>query len=149
MIEIFLLYLSIPSRINFLQLGRYSLLGEQRFRCQFEQRFDFFSFNKALSMPWIGKRCCTSIRVSFLNRASIPLESDTFGRHFVELKFLAFSNRCRHKAKFPSGSNTDSFTNCLQDNELSLIDWYAAVIKKLIKLILSITRYVVADAYFS
>jgi hypothetical protein len=30
-----------------------------------------------------------------------------------------------------------------------LLDWYAAVIKKQIKLILSITKYVVADAYFS
>jgi hypothetical protein len=32
MIEIFMLYLSIPSRINFPQLGRYSLFGEHRFR---------------------------------------------------------------------------------------------------------------------
>jgi hypothetical protein len=31
MIEIFMLYLSIPSRINFLQLGQYSFFGEQRF----------------------------------------------------------------------------------------------------------------------
>jgi len=46
MIEIFMLYLSIPSRINFLQFGRYSRFGEQRFRSQFEQGFDFFSFNK-------------------------------------------------------------------------------------------------------
>jgi len=39
MIEIFMLYLSIPSRINFLQLGRYSRFGEQRFRRQFEEGF--------------------------------------------------------------------------------------------------------------
>ncbi len=37
MIVIFPLYLSIPSLINFLQLGRYSCFGEQRFRRQFEQ----------------------------------------------------------------------------------------------------------------
>ena len=59
MIEIFMLYLSIPSRINFLQLGRYSLFGEQRFRRQFEERFDFFGFNKALSaLDWQSHRCC-------------------------------------------------------------------------------------------
>ncbi len=51
MIEIFTLYLSIPSRINFLQLGRYSPFGEQRFRRQFEQGFDFFGFNKAFCHP--------------------------------------------------------------------------------------------------
>ncbi|MGD9929321.1 MAG: hypothetical protein AB7U05_04830 [Mangrovibacterium sp.] len=55
MIEIFMLYLSIPSRINFLQLGRYSLSGEQRFRRQFEQGFDFFGFNKALATVNIAK----------------------------------------------------------------------------------------------
>ena len=49
MIEIFMLYLSIPSRINFLQLGRYCRFGEQHLRGQFEQGFDFFGFNKALS----------------------------------------------------------------------------------------------------
>ena len=32
MIEIFMLYLSIPSWINFLQLGRYSLFGRRQYR---------------------------------------------------------------------------------------------------------------------
>ena len=41
MIEIFMLNLNIPSRINFLQLGRYGLHGEQRYRRQFEKEFDF------------------------------------------------------------------------------------------------------------
>lgn len=40
-------------------------------------------------------------------------------------------------------------TQTLQDNDLSLSDWYAAVLKKLIEKIFSITRYVVADAFFS
>jgi len=39
-IEIFMLNLSIPSRINFPQFGRYSRFGEQRFRRQFEQGFE-------------------------------------------------------------------------------------------------------------
>ena len=69
MIEIFMLYLSIPSRINFLQLGRYSLFGEQRFRRQFEESFDFFSFNKALAMPWIGKRNAIAFDPSFIHKS--------------------------------------------------------------------------------
>jgi len=56
MIEIFMLYPIIPSLINFLQLARHSRFGEQRFRRQFDDRFDFFGFNKAFSMPWIGSR---------------------------------------------------------------------------------------------
>jgi len=69
MIEIFMLYLSIPSRINFLQLGRYSLFGEQHFRRQFEEQFDFFGFNKALSMPWIGSRTAVAFDPSFIHKS--------------------------------------------------------------------------------
>ena len=32
MLEVLLLYLIIPGRINFLQLGRYGRFGEQRYR---------------------------------------------------------------------------------------------------------------------
>ena len=69
MIEVFMQYLSIPSRINFLQLGQYSLFGEQRFRGQFEQGFAFFSFNKALSMHWIGKRNAVTFDPSFFHKS--------------------------------------------------------------------------------
>ena len=69
MIEIFMLYLSIPSRINFLQLGRYGLHGEQRYRRQFEKGFDFFSFNKVLSMPWIGSRNAIAFDPSFIHKS--------------------------------------------------------------------------------
>jgi len=58
MIEIFMLYLSIPSLFNFLRLGRYSLFGEQHFRRGFEQEFDFFPFNKALLTPQIVSAYC-------------------------------------------------------------------------------------------
>ena len=43
--EVFMLFLSIKGKINFLQLGRYGYLEEQAFRIQFEKRFDFLGFN--------------------------------------------------------------------------------------------------------
>ena len=69
MIEIFMLYLSIPCRINFLQLGRYSRFGEQHFRRQFEEQFDFFGFNKALSMSWNGSRNAVAFDPSFIHKS--------------------------------------------------------------------------------
>lgn len=69
MIKIFMLYLSILSRINFFQLGRYSRFGEQRFRHQFEERFDFFGFSKALSMPWIGNCTAVAFDPSFVHKS--------------------------------------------------------------------------------
>ncbi len=156
MIEIFMLYLSIPSRINFLQLGRYSLFGEQRFRGQFEQGFDFFSFNKALSMPWIGNRNAVAFDPSFIHKSGKHTPgigyfwSGCAGRALRGIEILGLSViDADTRLSFHLEAVQTPSPNCLQDSELSLIDWYAAVIKKQIKLILSITRYVVADAYFS
>ena len=156
MIEIFKLYLSIPSRINFLQLGRYSLSGEQRFRRQFEKGFDFFSFNKALSMPWIGKRNAIAFDPSFIHKSGKQAPgigyfwSGCAGRALRGIEILGLSViDADTRLSFHLEAVQTPPTSCLQNNELSLIDWYAGVIKKHKEQILSITRYVVADAYFS
>ena len=156
MIEIFMLYLSIPSRINFLQLGRYGRFGEQRFRRQSEQGFDFFSFNKALSMPWIGKRNAIAFDPSFIHKSGKHTPgigyfwSGCAGRALRGIEILGLSViDADTRLSFHLEAVQTPSPNCLHDNDLSLIDWYAAVIKKQIKLILSITKYVVADAYFS
>lgn len=47
--ETLILFLSIRGRINFLQLARYGKYKEQRYRQQFEKRFDFLAFNKELT----------------------------------------------------------------------------------------------------
>lgn len=69
MLEIFLLYLSIPSRINFLQLGRFSRSGGQRFRRQFEEESDFFSFILSLCLPFTGSRCALAFDPSFVPKS--------------------------------------------------------------------------------
>jgi hypothetical protein len=156
MIEIFMLYLSIPSRINFLQLGRYSRFGEQRFRRQFEQKFDFFGFNKALSMPWIGNRAAIAFDPSFVHKSGKHTPgigyfwSGCAGRVLRGIEILGLSViDADTRLSFHLDAVQTPPTNCLQDHDLSLLDWYAEVIKKYMKQILSITKYVVADAYFS
>ena len=156
MIEIFMLYLSIPSRINFLQLGRYSLFGEQRFRRQFETGFDFFSFNKALSAPWIGARNAVAFDPSFIHKSGKQTPgigyfwSGCAGRALRGIEILGLSViDADTRLSFHLEAVQTPPTNCLQDNGLTLVDWYAAAIRKHIEQILSITRYVVADAYFS
>ncbi|GHU62362.1 hypothetical protein FACS1894123_03150 [Bacteroidia bacterium] len=125
MFEIFMLYLSIPDRINFLQLGRYSRSGEQRFRRQFESGFEFFSFNRALVSPYIGKRNAVAFDASFIHK---------FGKHTPCTGY--FWSDC--PGKILRGLNA-----------LSLPDWYAAVIKKDLAQITAFPSHLVADAYFS
>jgi hypothetical protein len=42
-VEVFSLFISIKGRINFLQLARYDDYGEQRYRQQLEESFDFLA----------------------------------------------------------------------------------------------------------
>ena len=43
------LFMAIPDRINFLQMGRYGCFSEQTYRNNFENDdFDWFSFNEAI-----------------------------------------------------------------------------------------------------
>ena len=134
MIEIFMLYLSIPSRINFLQLGRYSRFGEQRFRRQFEQGFDFFGFNKALSMPWIGSRTAVAFDPSFIHKSGKKTPgigyfwSGCAGRALRGIEILGLSViDADTRLSFHLDAVQTPPTNCLQDNDLSLIDWYAGL----------------------
>ena len=96
MIEIFMLYLSIPSRINFLQLGRYSLFGERRFRRQFDMGLTSLALIKLYQCLGLAVAPLLLLtRASFLSQVSKLLESGTFGRAVQAglsggLKFLGF-----------------------------------------------------------
>ena len=151
-----MLYLSIPSRINFLQLGRYSRFGEQRFRRQAETKFDFFSFNKALSAPWIGRRNAVAFDPSFIHKSGKQTPgigyfwSGCAGKALRGIEIMGLSViDADTRLSFHLDAIQTPPTSCLRDNDLTLVDWYAGAIKNHIKQILSITRYVVADAYFS
>ena len=136
MIEIFMLYLSIPSWINFSHLGRYNPFGGQRFHGRFKQGLDFFSFNKAMSMSWIGNRIAIA-NPSFISK----LDKYTSGIGYfwsgctgrvlrgIEILGLAVIDADTWLSFHQEAVQTP-FPYCLQDNELSLIDRYTAVIKK-------------------
>jgi hypothetical protein len=55
------LFLRIIGRINFLQLSRYSKQGEQYFRKQFANSFDFMEFNRIL----IQVNCRSDMTIAF------------------------------------------------------------------------------------
>lgn len=156
MMEIFLLYLSIPGRINFLQLGRYSLFGEQRFRRQFEKGFDFFSFNTALSCPYMGRCCAIAFDASFIHKSGRQTSgigyfwSGCAGKVLRGLEVLSFSLiDATSRLSFHLKAVQTPPTNTLQDENLTLPHWYAAVIENNLQAIVSLTPYLVADAFFS
>lgn len=109
-----------------------------------------------MAIPYIGKRNVVAFDPSFIHKS---------GKQTPDLGY--FWSGCARKA--PKGLEVLSLsiidadtklsfhlqatqtpsTHCLVDNNLSLPDWYAEVIKKDLHLISSITSYTVADAYFA
>jgi len=156
MLEIFMLYLSIPGRINFLQMGRYSHHGEQRFRRQFEEKFDFFGFNSALCKPFCGSRTAMAIDASFIHKSGKHTPgigyfwSGCAGKSLRGLEVLSLSLiDSDSRMSYHLNATQTPPVSCLHDNNLTLPDWYAAVVKCYIKQILILTNYLVADAFFS
>ena len=156
MLEIFMLYLTIPGRINFLQLGRYSSHGEQRFRRQFEEKFDFFNFNTSLCKPFVGKRTALAIDASFIHKSGKHTPgigyfwSGCAGKSLRGLEMLSLSLvDADSRMSYHLSATQTPPVPCLHDNNLTLADWYAAVVKNQIEQIRPLTNYLVADAFFS
>ena len=156
MLEIFMLYLSVPGRINFLQLGRYSHHGEQRFRRQFEEKFDFFDFNTALCKPFCGHRTALAIDPSFIHKSGKHTPcigyfwSGCAGKSLRGLEILCLSLiDADSRMSYHLNATQTLPVPFLHDHNLTLPDWYAAVVKQYIKQILALTNYLVADAFFS
>ena len=55
-IQLMILYMVLPRKINFTQMGRYSDSSEQRFRQLFEREFDWIQFNLFLMRQRFGYR---------------------------------------------------------------------------------------------
>lgn len=69
MTEIFMLFLSIKGRINFLQLARYGQFVEQRYRQQFEKPFDFMEFNKELAISYGSGHYVIAFDPSYISKS--------------------------------------------------------------------------------
>ncbi len=65
------LFMAIPDRINFLQLGRYGRFSEQTYRNLFEhETFDWFAFNGSIiSKHLTGKRKAIAIDPSYIPKS--------------------------------------------------------------------------------
>lgn len=158
-IETLILYMVIPSRINFLQLGRYSESCEQRFRQNFSKNFDWLTFNVNLSKRILtGKRKAIAIDPSFISKS---------GKHTPCIGY--FWSGCAGAAKrgleilgvalididnkdcvtLQATQTVDSLTLANEDENKTLIDWYLAVLNTVKDKLHSLSNYIVADAYFA
>ena len=156
MLEVLLLYLIIPGRINFLQLGRYGRFGEQRYRQQFGRRFDWLSFNASLAESQIGNRVAIAFDPSYISKSGKC--TPYMGRFWsgcakmakrgLEISGIGLIDMDLHTCVHLEAVQTPP-TKTLEQVKYTLIDWYLHVLRTRKEKLLRLTNYVVADAYFS
>jgi len=151
-LETFGLLLSIKGRINFLQLDRYGIHGEQHYRNQFEKPFDFLAFNKELIDQRASKHLTIAFDPSYISKSGKATPgvgwywSGCAGKTKwgLEIGGIAAIDIDNHTSFHLEAVQTP---NDLKST--SLLDHYATTLVERKHQLLPISKYLVADAYFS
>jgi len=151
MTDVLWLILSIQGKINFLQLARYGNYGEQHYRRQFEQDFDFLSFNSHLPEEHAGER-----KVIAFDPSHIPKS----GKHTPGVGY--FRSGCADQSKWGleicgiAAIDSDNHTalhleavQTIKGEDQTLLEYYAAMLTSRKDALQEISKTVVADAHFS
>lgn len=151
--EVVILLLSIKGRVNFLQLGRFGNFKEQRYRQQFEKPFPWLDFNKELTISHGGNRFVIAFDPSYINKSG--KKTPGLGWYWsgcagqakwgIEIGGLAAIDLDNHTA-----FHLEAVQTLIEDTQVtSLTDWYVNIIKERKETLSSISKYLVADAWFS
>lgn len=157
MIETLLLYMVIPKRINFLQLGRYSTSSEQRFRQNFRKHFDWLGFNCELSKEILtGERKAIAIDPSFITKSG--KRTPYIGRFWSGCSGKAMRGQEILGVGLIDADKKDCISlfavqtpnpKTLNTAKWTLVDWYLFALEKKKAELLKLSKYVVADAWFA
>ena len=88
-IETMILYLSIPKRINFMQMSRFGDSCESRFRQNFQREFDWVGYNSGFTSHMKGHRIALAIDPSYIDKS---------GKHTPGVGY--FWSGCARAAKY-------------------------------------------------
>lgn len=152
------LFMAIPNRINFLQLGRYERFSEQTYRNLFEnETFDWFAFNDSIiSENLSGQRKAIAIDPSYIPKSGHKTPwigyfwSGCAGdyKRGLEIMGIGVIDIDNHECITLSSIQTpDSKT--LDSMNKNLVDWYNSYLISRKDKLQKISNRVVADAFFS
>lgn len=152
--EVFILFLSIKGRINFLQLARYGTRGEQRYRQQFEKLFPFMDFNKNLILSHGGGRYAIAFDPSYISKSGKKTPGVGWywsgcaghAKWGLEIGGIAAIDVDNHTVFHLEAVQT--LLDKENDKE-NLCSWYAKILKERKDSLLAISSLLVCDAWFS
>ncbi len=154
------LFMAIPDRINFLQLGRYGRFSEQTYRNLFEhETFDWFAFNGSIiskHLTQVKKRKAIAIDPSYIPKSGKKTPwigyfwSGCAGEYKrgLEIMGIGVIDIDNHEC-MTLGSIQTPDCKTLDNMDKNLVDWYSSYLISRKDKIQSISRTVVADAFFS
>ena len=152
------LFMAIPDRINFLQMGRYGCFSEQTYRNNFENDdFDWFSFNEAI----IKKHLKCSFKAIAIDPSFIP-KSDSktpwIGyfwsgctgeyKRRLEITDIGVIDVDNHEC-MTLGSVQTPDNATLESHRKNLVDWYNSYLISIQEHLKRIPGTVVCDTFFS
>lgn len=158
-IEILILFMVIPRRINFLQLERFGTRSEQCYRQTFERDVDWMEFNLWLSAYAFEKgssRMGIAIDPSYISKSGKKTPhigsfwSGCAGaaKHGLEILGIGAIDVDLHDCMMLRAVQT-KLEKGQEEDDMTLYQWYAKVIKDYKPQLQRVSRYLVADAAFS
>ncbi len=152
------LFMAIPGKVNFLQMGRYGEFSEQTYRNNFEnEAFDWFAFNEYLVRKVLnGKFLAIAVDPSFLPKSG--KKTPWIGRFWSgvagemkrgqEIFGVGVIDVENHDCMTLSAPQTPD-AKSLEEMDYNLVEWYCQNLIILKEKLQKISRLVVADAFFS
>ena len=162
LIEVIILFMVIPRKINFTQMGRYGSHVEQTYRNAFGLKkskcIDWLKLNVSLAKRFFGKQGRWAIAIDPCYISKAGKKTPHIGRfwsgcaqsvkHGLEIMGIGLididAKDCMMLKAHQSLSNKE-----LSLRNKTMVDFYIGVIKRYRKELLKLSTLIVADAYFS
>ena len=152
------LFMAIPNRINFLQIGRYGHFSEQTYRNLFKREaFDWFAFNDSIIREHLtGRRKAIAIDPSYIPKSGHKTPwlgyfwSGCAGNYKrgLEIMGIGVIDIDNHEC-MTLGSIQTPDSKTLDRVDKNLVDWYSGYLISRKEQLQKISNLVVADAFFS
>ena len=152
MLHLFGLWFGLRGRYNFVNLARQGDYSEYTYRKHFQRGFDFLTFNLHLMDQYLGQDRIIAFDPSYVRKS---------GKHTPGVGYfhsgcaggqcwgLEFSGIAAVDLEDKTALHLEAIQTVEKADEESLLDYYASIIELRAAQLTQVSRYVVADAYFS
>jgi len=156
MITIFMLYLGLRGRYNFLNMARYGEYSEQTYRNQFDKSFDFIDFNTVLIKANCSRHLVNAFDPSYIPKSG--KETEHLGKFWsgcsqkvlkgLEIGGFAVVDVENNTAFSIEAIQTPSVKE-LKAEDKTLVKHYVSLVIERKEKLISFSTYLAVDGYFA